>query len=71
MGWLARNSGTDIFTWAWLCRMTKELQGLYQKYQTNPLKLLMGPLANASVFIPMFFGLKKMGEFVPGEWEVP
>jgi membrane protein insertase Oxa1/YidC/SpoIIIJ len=50
--------------------MTKELQGLYQKYQTNPLKLLMGPLANASVFIPMFFGLKKMGEFVPGEWEV-
>lgn len=37
------------------------------KYQVKQSMVLCGPLSNAMLFIPMFFGLRKMGEYVPGE----
>jgi membrane protein insertase Oxa1/YidC/SpoIIIJ len=43
------------------------LKGLWAKYNYSPLGGFAGPLANMAIFVPMFFGLRKMGDFVPGE----
>ncbi|EWM21207.1 hypothetical protein Naga_103245g1 [Nannochloropsis gaditana] len=48
-------------------RSKKELYGLFAKYQCSPFRSFVGPLANIGVFVPMFFGLQKMGDYhVPG-----
>ena len=40
--------------------------GLFEKYNCKPLRSFMGPFANLALFVPMFFGLRRMGEVVPG-----
>lgn len=39
----------------------KELYGLFDKYQCSPFRSFVGPLANIALFVPMFFGLRRMG----------
>lgn len=49
-------------------RYQKEMWGLFDKYQCSPLRSFVGPLANIALFVPMFFGLQKMGKIgVPGK----
>lgn len=44
--------------------------GLFDKYQCSPLRSFVGPLANIALFVPMFFGLQKMGKLgVPGAYK--
>lgn len=42
----------------------KELYGLFDKYQCSPFRSFVGPLANIALFVPMFFGLRRMGSEV-------
>lgn len=61
------------------CSYQKEMYGLFDKYQCSPARSFMGPLANIAVFVPIFFGLRRMGEVgIPGaprhacpDWEGP
>lgn len=46
-------------------KMAKEMQKLFQKYDVNPLKSILVPLAQMPVFMSMFFGLKKMPDIYP------
>lgn len=50
-----------------MCRYKRDLQGLFAKYKAKPMQAMLGPVANISIFVPFFFGIRKMGEYVPGE----
>jgi len=43
----------------------KAMQALFQKYDCNPLKAIVAPLAQAPVFMSMFFALRKLPDTFP------
>jgi len=48
-------------------RYANKMKGLFRKYECNPLKSLAVPIAQAPVFMSMFFGLRKMPDYFPNE----
>eukprot|EP00554_Chaetoceros_debilis_P007302 CAMPEP_0194076672 /NCGR_PEP_ID=MMETSP0149-20130528/3441_1 /TAXON_ID=122233 /ORGANISM="Chaetoceros debilis, Strain MM31A-1" /LENGTH=402 /DNA_ID=CAMNT_0038757487 /DNA_START=203 /DNA_END=1412 /DNA_ORIENTATION=- len=46
-------------------KMAKEMQKLFQKYEVNPLKSILVPIAQMPVFMSMFFALKQMPDIYP------
>ena len=45
----------------------QKMQTLFQKYKRNPLKAIVAPLAQAPVFISMFFALQKVPDVYPNQ----
>ena len=46
-------------------QFNQEMVALYKKYDCNPLKAIVVPLAQAPVLMSMFFGLQKMPTYFP------
>jgi hypothetical protein len=57
----------DVDASAHAHRYQREMMGLFDKYKCYPFRSFAGPFANLAIFVPMFFGLRKAGEYIPGE----
>jgi YidC/Oxa1 family membrane protein insertase len=42
-----------------------EMKAVFEKHQVNPLKSLVGPFVQIPVFMSMFFGIQKFGDYFP------
>jgi len=43
-----------------------EMKAVFEKHQVNPLKSLVGPFVQIPVFMSMFFGIQKFGDYFDG-----
>ena len=48
-------------------KMGEEVQALFKRYETNPIKSMTAPLIQLPFMMGMFFGLKKMPTYFPQE----
>lgn len=49
-------------------KMGEEVNALFKRYETNPLKSMTAPFVQLPVMMGMFFGLKKMPDYFPEEF---
>jgi len=49
-----------------MSKYQSEIKAVFAKHKVNPFKSLIGPIVQMPVFISVFFGMQKIGDFFPG-----